>query len=120
MKMKRRIKKGRARKNERGVVLIVALTFISTIVALTLAIMTASFAEIQAAERFENRMVTFHLAEGVLDQTIVALRNDQTFTGVTTTTATNGRISGIYESTVTPSETNPNIFQIQALSSIST
>lgn len=105
-------------KDNKGVALISTLGLISTTATLSIALMAASLAEIRAAQRFEDRLVAFHWADGTVDQSIVNLRANSAFGGVASTQAVTARTSGSYESTVTPSQTEQNVYTISALGTV--
>jgi hypothetical protein len=105
-------------KNEKGVALVATLGLISMMSILSVSLMAGSLVEIQSADRFENRMFAFHVAEGALDQTIATLRTNRAYTGVPTTAATNGRATGTYRTTVTPSQSDPDLFTIASLGTV--
>src|SRR3989338_5855893 len=88
---------------EKGVALVDSLGMIVTLAALTVGFMANGLGEIQATRNFEARMTAFHLSEGALDQTIVALRTNATYSGLASTTSSNTRIVGNYGTTVTRS-----------------
>ncbi|MBI4549471.1 MAG: hypothetical protein HY714_00895 [Candidatus Omnitrophica bacterium] len=105
-------------KNQKGVALVATLGLISMMSILSVSLMAGSLVEIQSAERFENRMFAFHLAEGALDQTISTLRTNRAYAGVPSTGATNGSATGTYRTTVTQSQSNPNLYTIAALGTV--
>ncbi|MBI4358248.1 MAG: hypothetical protein HY584_03020 [Candidatus Omnitrophica bacterium] len=104
---------------ETGMALVSSLGMITTIATLTVGFLASGLIEIQAARNFEARMTAFHLAEGAVDQTIVMLRSDPTYAGLASTDSSNSRIAGKYQTTVTRSETNPEIYTIKANGSVS-
>lgn len=97
--------------------LITTLGLAATMVALSAAILTASVIEIKAAERFEQRTVAFHWAEGAIDQTLVNLRTNPLYSGLSAVSATNGKVSGNYSTTVTA--LGNNVYRINANGAIS-
>ena len=113
-----RIRRNLNRKNEKGIALIATLGLISTLSILSISLMTVSLVELQSAERYENRLVTFHQADGAIDQSIVALRTNRAYAGVPSTNFAVGRTSGTYSTTVTQSQTNANVFTIASAGNV--
>ncbi|MBI4358340.1 MAG: hypothetical protein HY584_03490 [Candidatus Omnitrophica bacterium] len=111
--IRKEMRKEKIRK-EKGIALVSSLSMISTVIVLTIGFMANGIAEIHAVRNFEARMSAFHLAEGALDQTIVRLRTNPSYSGLPSTASSNSRNIGQYQTTVTPSQTNPNIYTIQA------
>jgi Tfp pilus assembly protein PilX len=102
------LKKGRTklrgvRKNERGVLLIASLGLITSLSLLAMTLMTGSVVQMRQAQRAENQLIAFHLADGAIDQTMVALRTDLNFAGVPSTANSLGNYR-----TVVCSARNPN------------
>ncbi|MBI1977281.1 MAG: hypothetical protein HYS55_00850 [Candidatus Omnitrophica bacterium] len=94
--------------NKKGILLVATLGFIASVTVLSAAFLTASMVQIRAAENFEHRVVAFHWTEGAIDQTIVALKSNPSYSGVPSTTENscdaNGyhcRVTGNYSTTVT-------------------
>src|SRR3989338_7804624 len=104
--------------NEHGVVLVTSVAIIAVISVLTLALINGSIVEAQSAERAQARLVAFHWAEGAIDQTIAALRANRIYACAPQTAANDGRISGAFQSVVTPSTGNPNVYKISATGSV--
>jgi len=110
--------KNRKRRDEKGIALIATLGLISMLSILSISLMGVSLVELQSAERYENRLVAFHEADGAIDQTIVNLRANRTYAGVPATNFTIGRTSGTYSTTVTQSQTNANVYTIASTGNV--
>jgi len=83
---------------------------IAVLGTLALGLLVMALSSVRAAESFESRMLAFHLADGAIDETITALRADTNFTGVP-----QRQVSvGSYQSVVTQSPEDPNIYQIHS------
>jgi len=82
------------RKKE-GFALITSVGLISTMTTMSLALMLSVVYESKSTEAFENRIVTFHAAEGALDQTIANLRADNTYAGLPATATAQGTVQTI-------------------------
>lgn len=93
----------RSIKDNRGVVLIASLGLVTTISLLSMTMLGQSLVEWNSARRAENRLIAFHLTEGAVDQTIVALRANPNFAGFPTTSTS----EGAFQTTVC-SQANPN------------
>ncbi len=104
-------------KDEKGNALILTLLFVSLMSVFSLALSYGALSEVRAVERFENRIVAFHWAEGAVDQTLVELRDNASYSGVPQTSASNGRASGSFQTTVTATG-SPDTYQIAALGTI--
>ena len=115
-KRKYRFKRKLSTENNKGVLLVTTLSLIATVATLSVAYLTANLVQIRAAENFEHRTVAFHWAEGAIDQTLAALRSNPSYTGVPSTSKSNGRVSGSYSTTVT--SPSANVYQIVATGSI--
>lgn len=83
--------------------MVLAVELIATLSTLTLALLTFSISEIRAVERYQNREIAFHLAEGAVDQTIASLRADPSYAGIATTTNSLGSYSSTVCSAIVPS-----------------
>lgn len=114
MRFLNRIPKGK----NGGIALISVLGLISTLSILSISLIALTLTELKSAERYENRLVAFHQADGAIDQTIVNLRTNKLFAGIPSTGYLVDRTSGIYLTVVTPSLTNPNIFTILSTGSV--
>jgi hypothetical protein len=90
-------------KDNRGVVLIASLGLVTTISLLSMTMLGQSLVEWNNARRQENRLIAFHLTEGAVDQTIVALRANPNFAGFPGTSTPEGG----FQTTVC-SQANPN------------
>ena len=101
--------------NQQGIMLITTLGLIASISVLSAAILMSSVVEIKASEKFEQRMIAFHWAEGAIDQTIANLRTNSSYSGVPSTTGT-GRVAGSYLSSVT--SLGNNVYQVSATGAI--
>ena len=112
MRLRNGIRKKKERGKKRGIALIAVLGLISTLSILSIALIGLTLAELKSAERYENRLVAFHQADGAIDQTLVNLRMNKSFGGIPSTDYTIGRTAGIYFTIVTQSLTNPNIYTI--------
>lgn len=106
--------------SEKGIALIATLGMISALSVLSISLMGVSLVELQSAERYENRMVAFHQADGAIDQTIVNLRTNRAYTGVPTTNFTSGRTTGTYSTIVTQAPGNPNVYTIASSGGVGT
>ncbi|MBI4395081.1 MAG: hypothetical protein HY583_02675 [Candidatus Omnitrophica bacterium] len=106
------------RANQKGIALIATLGLASVIAILAAGLMAGGLAELQAAKRFEDRTVAFHLAEGALDQRIAGLKTNRSDTAPRSGAPNNYQITGSYGTTVDPSENNPNVFEIQATGTV--
>lgn len=114
MRLLNRIPKGK----NGGIALISVLGLISTLSILSISLIALTLTELKSAERYENRLVAFHQADGAIDQTIVNLRINKLFAGIPSTGYLVDRTAGIYLTVVTPSLTNPNIFTILSTGSV--
>ncbi len=104
--------------NESGMALFICLNLIAAIFAITFAFMLAGLYEIRGAERFENRLAAFHLAEGAVDKTIATLRTNASYAGLSSTAATGGRINGTYSSTL--SSPTSSVYSIVGTGNVTT
>ncbi len=100
---------------QKGIILITTLGLIASITVLSAALLTAAVIEIKASERFEQRMVAFHWAEGAIDQTLVNLKTNSSYSGVPSTSGT-GRVAGNYLSSVT--SLGNNVYRISSTGTI--
>lgn len=112
------LKKRSVSKGEKGIALLSSLSLISVMSILSISLMTTALVEVRSAERLDDRMFAFHLADGAIDQTIVTLRGNRSYAGIPTTSANNGRINGTYRTTVTRSSTNADVYSIAAFGTI--
>lgn len=106
------------KRNNNGIALISVLGLISTLSILSVSLIALTLMELQSAERYENRMVAFHQADGAVDETLVNLRMDRSFAGLSITNYATGRTSGTYFTIVTQSLTNPNVYTIASTGTV--
>lgn len=115
MKMKKKTRKFKAR-NTKGMMLISSLCLVATVATLSAAMITTSLVEVKAAEKFEQRMIAFHWAEGAVDKTLATLRTNPLYSGVPSTSAS-GRVGGAYLSSVT--SLGNGVYKISATGAVS-
>ncbi len=102
-------------KNNRGFVLIAVYLVISVISILAFAFYARGNSFLQAAERNQNRIVAFSMAEAAIDATLVQLVSNPGYTGTTSyTSLSTNFVQGGYTVTVTTPPDNANIRIIQA------
>jgi type II secretory pathway pseudopilin PulG len=113
--LRRRTKGGK--KNERGFILLTTYLLVSVFSILSLALFSRGATFLQAAERSQNRIVAFNMAEAGIDQAINQLAQSFSYTG------TNGYVDfgsnfveGGYQVVITSPDPagNPNVRLIQA------
>ena len=98
-------------KNKKGFFLISSYLILSVIGTFSLYIFLKNATTYWASERMRNRIASFHLAEGGVDQAITRLRSDLTYAGQGYTVFG----AGGYDIQVdTPSQANPKIRRIIA------
>ena len=112
----RRNRKERLEK-KRGFILLAVYLMVSTFSIFSLALFSRSSGFLKAAERNQNRLVAFNMAESGIDQALVQLKTNSSYTG------TNGYINfgtaaaqGGYQVSVTTPDPigNPNIRMVRA------
>lgn len=101
--------------NEKGMMLITTLGLVATVMTLSATMLTTSMIEIKAAERFQQRTVAFHWAEGAIDQTLVNLKSNNSYSGVPSTSGS-GQVAGTYLSTVTA--LGNNVYKVSSTAGI--
>jgi len=100
-------------RNEKGSALVISLCLIATMGTLSIALLQASLGEMRSTERFEQRLTAFHLADGAVDDAIVALRENRNYAGAPLTP--DGL--GTYRSVVTQVAGRANTYTIQTAGS---
>ncbi|MBI4372852.1 MAG: hypothetical protein HY585_03910 [Candidatus Omnitrophica bacterium] len=85
---------------------------------LSAGLMARGAAELQAAKRFEDRMIAFHLAEGAIDEGIVTVKTNRSSFNFESDARNDQYISGNYGADVTQSQNNSNVYQIEATGTV--
>lgn len=101
-------------KNQKGVLLITSYLALATLMTMSLALWSRSDNFNRVSEQKMSQMTAFHMAESALDQVIVALEQDLTYTGFSDTNYTfNGQVLGTYSASVeTPDNSNPYLKKV--------
>ncbi|HNV86071.1 MAG TPA: polymer-forming cytoskeletal protein [Candidatus Omnitrophota bacterium] len=94
----------------------ISLCLIATMGTLSIALLQTSVGEMRSAERFEQRLTAFHLADGAIDDAIVALRANRAYAGAASTPEG----SGTYRSVVSQVAGTSNTYTIQTMGSYGT
>lgn len=105
--------------NEKGFLLLTTYLLISVLSIFSIAFLTRGTVFVQSAERNQNKVVAFNMAEAALDQAITELEADPTYIGtegyVSLATAA---IQGGYSVTVTtpePTVENPDVSNVRLI-----
>lgn len=91
----------------KGFLLIASYLLMSVLSIFSLALFSRGNTFFQASERNENKIIAFNMAEAGVDQAIVQLKSDPTYSGAAYS-AMPGAPKGGYQVTVTVPATNPN------------
>lgn len=100
--------------NEKGFVLATSFMMVSVVFALAFAMFARGNNFLIAAERNQNRIVALNMAEAGVNSAIIALENDDTYSGSAYSSLSTSTTTGGYSITVTTPNDNANVRLIQA------
>lgn len=104
----------KSQNQEKGFLLLTSLMLISTMSIFSLALFSRSHIFTQTAERNQNRVIAFNLAESAVDIAIAAIQEDNSYEGVDYTSLSADGFQGGYEVQVSTPDENPDVRLITA------